>query len=334
MRFIAVVHICAQIFRASMDETKKKTYDSVFTQTRQAKHFIKLQRESFTMKTTTKKLITSAAAMALLAGFSSAFADVSSDAERLLNWAETKYPNIFTTHKTTKTQGPWIYRNYVESGILAGVNINDNNVYVQGGPWGNSPVVIGPLTTLMARVDATPSTGNQICDATVLPAGMTMTQNGNVITVKTDGCLVPPENQNYCEFALPEAPVATGIHVLTSGVVTNMTLTGLTGDANIINSLSQSGLDFKTCVINAPSESMANITINTDICYDLTATFAPLAGSGLITVNPPVQQRLQSTSTTTRVNDCFATDAVSVVDLVTEETWIKTNGTWNKLTTP
>jgi hypothetical protein len=35
------------------------------------------------------------------------------------------------------------------------------------------------------------------------------------------------------------------------------------------------------------------------------------------------------------VNDCFATDATSVSDLVTGEVWIKTNGTWNKMpTTP
>src|SRR5687767_777790 len=103
-----------------------------------------------------KKLFTFACSLALLGSFSSAFADTASDTERLLNWAELTYPQIFTSPKTTIAQGPWLYRNYVEAGILAGVNTNDNNVYVMGGPWGNAgPTALGPLTALIARVDGT-----------------------------------------------------------------------------------------------------------------------------------------------------------------------------------
>src|SRR5687768_4698605 len=106
------------------------------------------------MHSITRKLLTSACTLVLLGSVSFAFGDTTSDAERLLNWAELTYPQIFKSHKTTVADGPWLYRNYVEDGILAGVNINDNNVYVMGGPWGNAaPTMVGPLNTLMASVD-------------------------------------------------------------------------------------------------------------------------------------------------------------------------------------
>src|SRR5688572_15828822 len=99
------------------------------------------------MRNMIKNTLKCACALALLGNFSSAFADVTSDTELLLNWAELTYPEIFTTHKTTVSDGPWLYRNY--SGLLAGVNKDDNNVYVMGGPFGNAPTILGPLSTLM-----------------------------------------------------------------------------------------------------------------------------------------------------------------------------------------
>jgi hypothetical protein len=288
------------------------------------------------MKQLTKTFLTSACTLALLGSFSSAFADINSDAERLLNWAEITYPTIFTTRKTTLRQGPWIYRNYSEVGILAGVNTSDNKVYVMGGPWGNTPTVVGPLTTLMARVDGTtspPPSSSQICDAASVPAGMSVTQNGNVITVTTNGnCIVPPTDQNYCEFDLPEQPQVTNIHVLTTGVTSSVSLTGITSTfPGLLDQFQQSGLNFKTCVINAPTESTANLTINTNVCYDISAQIGAIPSNPFLTITPPVRQTVVATATTTRVSDCFATTADSVTDLVTKDVWTKQNGVWTKL---
>jgi hypothetical protein len=286
------------------------------------------------MKHLTKKLLTTTCTLALFGSFSSAFADVASDAERLLNWAELTYPHIFTSHKTTVSQGPWLYRNYIEAGILAGVNTDDNNVYVMGGPWGSAaPTVIGPLAAVMVSVDGTGDV-SQICEAAALPEGMTITRNGNVITITTDGCIALPEAQNLCEFALPETPVATGISVLTTGVVTKMETKGiLSTTPGVLDELLETGMDYKTCEINVPSETMASIKINTNVCYDMTAAVAPLSGLPGITIEPPVQMTLEASATTTQVNDCFATDADSVSNLVTGEFWIKENGGWTKIST-
>jgi hypothetical protein len=93
-------------------------------------------------------------ALTLLALNSSAFADINSDTEALLNWAEQTYPQIFPSHKATKTLGEWIYREYSEVGIYAGVNKSDNSVYVLGGAFGNQPTVVGSLAALMTIVNA------------------------------------------------------------------------------------------------------------------------------------------------------------------------------------
>jgi hypothetical protein len=288
------------------------------------------------MHSKTRNLRTSACTLALLGSFSFAFGETTSDAERLLNWAELTYPQIFKSYKTTIAQGPWLYRNYAEAGILAGVNKNDNNVYVMGGPWGNTPTVIGPLSALIARVDGT-GDASEICDATVLPEGVTLTRNGNVITATTNGCVVPPENQNFCEFLLPDPPVATGISVLATGALNKFETKGILSTApGILDEfLQQPGLDFKTCFVNAPSEKLANITFQTNVCYDLTASLGALSGVPGITITPPIQQTLEASATMTRVDDCFATTADSVADLVTNEVWIReSDGSWTNISAP
>lgn len=295
------------------------------------KHYL----ETCKMKLLTKTLLTSACTLALLGSFSFAFADINSDAERLFTWAEANYPSIFTTRKPTLRQGPWIYRNYSEVGILAGINTGDNKVYVMGGPWGNTPTAIGPLTTLMARVDGTtnpPPTSSQICDASAVPAGINVSQNGNVITVTTNGCIVAPTDQNYCEFDLPDKPQVTNMHVLTTGVVNSISLTGITSTfPGLLDQFQQSGLNFKACVINAPTESAVNLTINSNVCYDISAQMGAIPSNPFLTITPPVRQSVIATATTTRVADCFATTADSVTDLVTNDIWTKQNGVWTKL---
>jgi hypothetical protein len=79
--------------------------------------------------------------------------------------------------------------------------------------------------------------------------------------------------------------------------------------------------------MNFPSEIASTFTeiqiINTDICYDITNTFSSFSGIPGITITPPVTTSLVSTATSQIVSDCFATNADSIFDLFTEESWIR-----------
>jgi cytochrome c peroxidase len=102
---------------------------------------------------------------------------VASDADKLLDWAESTYPQYFSTHKTTQTSAPWFYRNYVEKGILLGVKMTDKKVYVMGGPWGNVPVALGSMAVLIkTKVLNTPAarttmTGEELFSMPFIGAG-------------------------------------------------------------------------------------------------------------------------------------------------------------------
>ena len=90
------------------------------------------------MKQRIKQLILSACTFILVGNIHFASADIASDTERLLNWAEITYPNLFPSCQATQNIEPWIYRYYPESQIYAGVNRNDKYVYVLGGNSGNT----------------------------------------------------------------------------------------------------------------------------------------------------------------------------------------------------
>lgn len=80
-------------------------------------------------------------------------ADITSDTEKLLNWAESKYPEFFPGHSATQTNiEPWLYRFYPGTGVYAGVNKSDNGTYTLGGPFGNNPVFIDSLSNLISKI--------------------------------------------------------------------------------------------------------------------------------------------------------------------------------------
>ncbi|MDP1551033.1 MAG: hypothetical protein Q8L97_12895 [Nitrosomonas sp.] len=102
------------------------------------------------MKHQIKQLTLFFCAMIFLGNFNFAAADTTSDTDTLLNWAENNYPTYFPTHQTTQSIAPWLFRFYPETNVYAGVNTNDNGVYVFGGPWGNtSPTYIDSLSNLL-----------------------------------------------------------------------------------------------------------------------------------------------------------------------------------------
>ncbi len=134
------------------------------------------------MKHHMKQIILSACTFLLLGNIHFASADIDSDSEILLNWAENNYSQYFPNHQVTQKIDPWIFRFYPDTGIYAGVNRGDNNVYVLGGPWGNNPTLIDTLPNLMVLAN---SGNNSIpaCNTATAPAGLVYTQSGNVVNV-------------------------------------------------------------------------------------------------------------------------------------------------------
>jgi hypothetical protein len=84
-------------------------------------------------------------------------------AEQLLDFAESTFPNFFPVHQATGTFDPFLFRFYPQTGIYVGVVVKANmgytmdGVYVMGGPFGDSPVYVGQLSSFITPVD--PGTG-------------------------------------------------------------------------------------------------------------------------------------------------------------------------------
>jgi hypothetical protein len=101
-----------------------------------------------------KRLCRILTALVLSGSYGMATADIASDTNTLLDWAEETYPGIFTSRETTQHFPPWLFRFYPETGIYAGIHTEENNVYVLGGPWGNErPTFIDSTPNLISRAD-------------------------------------------------------------------------------------------------------------------------------------------------------------------------------------
>ena len=259
--------------------------------------------------------------------FSVTKADTASDAETILNWAENTYPGLFPSHQATQNINPWIFRHYTEAGIYAGVNQNDNGVYVFGGPWER----ITFIDTLPNVVNLALNSGNNnisACDTSFSPTGISYSQSGNVVTITTNGQCLPapdlsdPTSANLCQP--PIQPTATGISVLSSNEITSSAIEGITTDSmtNPFESILAATANVKYCSINTPA-SAADIVVNSDLCFDITELLSSLPSIEGVTITPPVKYHFAGTSTSTSVPDCFATDASAIFDAVTGDVWIK-----------
>ncbi|HNP27389.1 MAG TPA: hypothetical protein PKM20_11655 [Nitrosomonas sp.] len=295
------------------------------------------------MKQHLKILIQSICALALIAHIHLVFADTASDAETVFNWAENSFPELLPGHKGTQNINPWLFRFYPETGVYVGVNINDNNVYVLGGPWGNNVTVVETLPNLVNLIqNAGGNSGISACNTANIPSGLNYSQSGNVVTVTTNGqCILAPDitnpaNSNIC--AIPQQPTATGISVLSSNTITASSLSGITttipGLPNPFQAIVDSTASVKHCTINAPVDT-ANLIVNSDICLDITeALSGPLSSFQIegIQVTPPIHYASTGTYTSQAVPDCFATDATTVTDAFTGEAWVNQNGNFVKVT--
>lgn len=80
-------------------------------------------------------------------------------AEQLMDFGESHFPQYFPRHKITSFLGPFTYRFYGETGIYLGVVVVPDgiqyqlaDVYVMGGPFGNAPMFVAPLSAIMTPV--------------------------------------------------------------------------------------------------------------------------------------------------------------------------------------
>jgi hypothetical protein len=278
-----------------------------------------------------KQLILSVCVFILLGNMNFAAADTDSDTEIILNWAENNYSGYFPSHQITQKIDPWLYRFYPDTRIYAGVNRGDNNVYVLGGPWGNTPTIVDTLPNLVA-VAVSGNSSIPACNTATAPAGLVYTQSGNVVNVTTNGqCIQLPSN-NVCQ--VPQQAAATGISVLTNNELLSSEFKGIKidipGIPNPFESFANNFSKSKHCTINMPAEG-ANLIIHSDVCYDMTTQFGnQFESSPGITVTPPITLATKSTTTSQSVPDCFATDAESIYDAFTKESWIKKDGTFVK----
>ena len=279
------------------------------------------------MKPHIQKLILSFAALLLVGQLGIAKASTASDTETVLNWAENTFQDLFPSHQATQSIDPWLFRFYPETGIYAGVNLNDNGVYVLGGPW-DTVTLIDTLPNVVGLALDGGNTGISGCNTATVPDGISFSQSGNVVTVTTNGQCIPapdltdPSATNLCQ--IPEQPTATGVSVLSTNTVTSSSLQGLTFafPGNPFDELLNSTANAQYCTINAPTDT-TNLTVNTDLCFDITALATEFATFEGITVTPPVNYHLVSTATSTPVSDCFATEATVISDAFTGETWVR-----------
>ncbi|AEJ02936.1 hypothetical protein Nit79A3_3202 [Nitrosomonas sp. Is79A3] len=291
------------------------------------------------MKQHIKQLLLSACTFFLFCNTHSALADTASDTETLLNWAENTYPTIFPSRQATQNIEPWLYRHYPESGIYAGVNKNDNSVYVLGGPWGNNPAVIDTLANLISQIENSGGSGGiAACDTTDALSGVSYSQSGNVVTVTTSGQCVPAPDltkTNLCQ--VPKQTTASGISLLGSNTITSSSIVGLStsipGLPNPFQAIVDAAANVKHCTMNAPAET-ANLVVNSDLCLDITTaiteTIAALPIDGIV-MTPPVNYFTKGTYKSQSVPDCFETDATTISDALTGEVWINQGGGFVKL---
>jgi len=129
---------------------------------------------------------------AILLFFNSAFADLASDAEKLFNWGEQKYPAYFATGETEIAtqvldyQGyKWYYRFYPQTKIYLITN-KLNKVYVLGGVFGSKLLYLGKMEDLIdvpisnkPKVEAPKTTTkNSVVAKVTAPVGSQILVNG------------------------------------------------------------------------------------------------------------------------------------------------------------
>lgn len=281
----------------------------------------------------TRQVVFSCAA-ALFCNLSAVKADLASDAEIIFNAAEVQFQNFFPSHQLTQQYAPYLFRYYPSSSIYLGINSNDQGVYLLGGEFGSSPYFVGSLADIKSLLGLTSEQADTICDTSNIPAGISYSQEGNVVTITTNGQCVSIPTANLCEPNPEDVSNSTGdLSVLTSTEMSDFYITGISYDFqgfDLTDTIAQN-FSSMTCMIHAPDD-FAGTQVNYDVCYDITDEFeSSLGNTPGVNIYPPVEFSMTGFVDSQIVSNCFATNADSIIDLQTQEVWLNQNGSFIKI---
>jgi hypothetical protein len=194
---------------------------------------------------------------------------------------------------------------------------------------------LAKIYTVPASKPTTGTGSTNACDTSQAPAGVSYSQSGSTVNISTNGqCVALPTTSSLC--TPPPASSASGQSILTATNITSFSMSGISmsipGYPNPFDAMGQSLGSTKSCIKNAPA-GYSTYNINMDVCYDITAQLGSALQSipGVLTVTPPVTEKLVGSISSTVVSDCFATDALTIVDAATQEVWVKQGGSFVKV---
>ncbi len=255
-----------------------------------------------------------------------------SDSEQIMDDAQIVYSKYFPSKQATQVLDPYHYRFYPTTGVYLGINQSDSGVYLLGGEFGDTPVFVDKtenvITLLKNQMGGSGNSKSDICDTSTIPTGFTIKTEGDTTHISTDGkCLEMPENRGVCD-TLPEKdtnnqPIATGIHMLTHTAIANYEVSGF--DIPGFDAIAKDMASQKACIINAPA-GLTTHTVHLDVCYDMTKQLSAVPG-----IKPPVTLNMKASSNSTRVDNCFKTDAATITNIVTEEFWMNKGGAFEQI---
>lgn len=192
--------------------------------------------------------------------------------------------------------------------------------------------VSGSKTIAKQVFASPPAAPAAACGSANAPAGMNYSQNGNNISVTTNGCIAVPA----AGLCTPASPQATNVNVLSTSTTTSAKIGGLTFNIPGLSSQFESAMasyaNIKSCTRNAPA-NYSSLNVDYNVCFDITSQMAPaleaLEASGMVTVSTPITIATQGKSTMRVVSDCESSGADSIYDALTGKVLVKqANGSY------
>lgn len=249
--------------------------------------------------------------IALLATVFQVKADTSSDIERLLDWAETTYPDLFFPAASTLTFEEWTYRYYSATDTYAGVN-DKEEVYVMGGAFGDL-TKIGTLAELLTLVPGngssdeagiiTAGTGSCVTAVYPDPVGSAVhktTLNGTQSSYYITNSVIESDSSHFVTQSENTPAIGTG----TTTATYNVRLDG--------NSIYMLGYEYVTSTTNANGTETIRTSIATLNPEQLAGTKQQCEGQVFKTQN--VVATVESGGTQTSLNTGSALTTVEAVN--------------------
>ena len=266
------------------------------------------------------------AVLCLAANMQVAIAGLNEDTETAFDWAERQFPQIFPGHETSQVFDVWRFRYYQSTNTFAGVNTQNNSVFVKGGIFGNDPVYVNTLAKVLEMFQPAVA-----CDTSKAPPGVSYLENSSRVKISTNGQCITLPTSGLC---IPPVNTASQLSVLSKNNVKSYSYQGIKFSSPLFEStvspLIRDAINVKTCLINAPADFATRPT-EVDVCFDVTQKLNDVSFiKNLLIVTPPVTMSIQSTLSNEIVPSCFTTDAEIITDAFTNETWAKQNGTFVK----